>query len=57
MQVDLSFVADPMPPFGTLMGWAMRRPFGKAIAQTAEDLKLFAEIGQIHHDKAAGLAA
>lgn len=55
--VDLSFVADLMPPFGTLMGWAMRRQFTSAIDETLEDLKHFAETGKIHPDKAAALAA
>ncbi|MEX3017624.1 SRPBCC family protein [Gymnodinialimonas hymeniacidonis] len=56
-EVDLSFVADLMPPFRTLMGWAMRRQFSTAIDETLEDLKLFAETGKIHPDKAAALAA
>ncbi|PTX55474.1 carbon monoxide dehydrogenase subunit G [Litoreibacter ponti] len=56
-EVDLSFVADLMPPFGVLMGWAIRRQFSSAIDETLEDLKLFAETGKIHPDKAAALAA
>ncbi|MEM1378734.1 MAG: SRPBCC family protein [Pseudomonadota bacterium] len=54
--VDLSFNADLMPPFGTLMGWAMKRQFATAIDETLEDLKLFAETGNIHPDKQAALA-
>ncbi|GFE65712.1 SRPBCC family protein [Litoreibacter roseus] len=56
-KVDLSFLADLMPPFGVLMGWAIRRQFSTAIDETLEDLKLFAETGKIHPDKAAALAA
>lgn len=56
-EVDLSFVADLMPPFGALMGWAIRRQFSTAIDETLADLKLFAETGQVHPDKAAALAA
>jgi len=55
-EIDLSFVADMMPPFGTLMGWAMRRQFSTAIDETLEDLKHFAETGEVHPDKAAALA-
>ena len=46
-----------MPPFGTLMGWAMKRQFATAIDETLEDLKLWAETGQVHPDKAKALAA
>lgn len=56
-EVDLSFVADLMPPFGALMGWAIRRQFTTAIDETLEDLKLYAETGEVHPDKAAALAA
>ncbi|WP_299508237.1 SRPBCC family protein [uncultured Roseobacter sp.] len=56
-EVDLSFVADLMPPFDVLMGWAIRRQFNTAIDETLEDLKLLAETGKIHPDKAAALAA
>lgn len=55
-EVNLSFEADLMPPFGALMGWAMRRQFSSAIDQTLEDLKRFAETGDVHPDKAAALA-
>ncbi len=56
-RVDLGFKADLMPPFGTLMGWAMKRQFATAIDETLEDLKLWAETGQVHPDKAKALAA
>lgn len=55
--VTLGFEADLMPPFGTLMGWAMRRQFSTAIDDTLDDLKRFAETGEIHPEKAAALAA
>ncbi|MEL6409937.1 MAG: SRPBCC family protein [Pseudomonadota bacterium] len=56
-RVDLGFKADLMPPFGTLMGWAMKRQFVAAIDDTLEDLKLWAETGEVHPDKAKALAA
>ena len=56
-RVDLGFEADLMPPFGPLMGWAMKRQFATAIDETLQDLKLWAETGQIHPDKAKALAA
>ena len=56
-RVDLGFKADLMPPFGALMGWAMKRQFATAIDETLEDLKLWAETGQLHPDKAKELAA
>lgn len=56
-QVGLRFEADLMAPFGALMGWAMRRQFKGAIDDTLEDLKLYAETGQVHPDKAKALAA
>ena len=56
-RVDLGFEADLMPPFGTLMGWAMKRQFATAIDETLVDLKLWAETGQLHPDKTKALAA
>lgn len=56
-RVDLGFEAHLMPPFGTLMSWAMKRQFSTAIDQTLEDLKLWAEAGQLHPDKRPALAA
>ena len=56
-RVDLQFEATLMPPFELLMGWAMRRQFQTAIDNTLEDLKLFAETGQVHPKKAEALLA
>ncbi|ABD55545.1 SRPBCC family protein [Jannaschia sp. CCS1] len=56
-EVDLAFEADLMAPFGFLMGWMMRRQFETAINDTLADLKLYAETGKIHPDKAKALAA
>ena len=56
-EVGLRFEADLMAPFGALMGWAIRRQFRTAIDETLEDLKLYAETGRVHPDKAKALAA
>ena len=56
-EVGLRFEADLMAPFGALMGWAIRRQFRTAIDETLEDLKLYAETGRVHPDKAEALAA
>ena len=55
-EVGLRFEADLMAPFGTLMGWAIRRQFKGAIDETLDDLKLYAETGRVHPDKAEALA-
>ncbi|MFQ6552665.1 SRPBCC family protein [Aestuariibius insulae] len=56
-EVGLQFEADLMAPFGALMGWVIRRQFKSAIDETLEDLKLYAETGKVHPDKAKALAA
>ncbi len=55
--VDLGFRAELTPPFSVLMGWMMKRQFVTAIDQTLDDLKRFAETGEVHPDKAEVLAA
>ena len=55
-RVGLRFEADLMAPFGALMGWVIRRQFRGAIDETLEDLKLYAETGRVHPDKAKALA-
>ncbi|MEM7730663.1 MAG: SRPBCC family protein, partial [Pseudomonadota bacterium] len=56
-KVGLQFEADLMAPFSALMGWVMKRQFRTAIDDTLEDLKLYAETGEVHPDKARALAA
>lgn len=46
--VTLTFNADLRPIFAPLMGWMIRRQFDRAITDTLQYLKHFAETGDVH---------
>lgn len=50
-QIRMEMDADISAPFNILFGWMMKAQFGKAIDETLEELKFFAETGNKHARK------
>ncbi|MEO1118425.1 MAG: SRPBCC family protein [Pseudomonadota bacterium] len=50
--VTMTMQADIAQPFAFLMGWMMKKQFGKAIDETFEEYKHYLETGQLHPRKA-----
>ena len=45
-RVTMELEADIAQPFRTLMGWMMKRQFSKVLAESTDDLKIYAETGR-----------
>lgn len=52
-RVEMDLNADIAFPFSFLMGWMMKMQFNKALSETIEDLKYYAETGKPHPRKIA----
>ncbi|MDJ0712515.1 MAG: SRPBCC family protein [Woeseiaceae bacterium] len=49
--VTMTMEADITQPFAFLMGWMMKKQFGKAIDETFEEYKHYLETGRLHPRK------